>query len=115
MRGLLPLLPALLLLTQPWSVAGVLPTGMIEFKNTEGYTYCAGGVRGGAGVCEGKRGVGVMTSMMRAEGTARVLLLPSSVLAACVCKSVHVSVCMARGAVGRRMAVAWFEWFDSGS
>lgn len=48
MRGLLPLLlPALLLLTQPWSVAGVLPTGMIEFKSTKGYIYCAGGVRGG--------------------------------------------------------------------
>jgi hypothetical protein len=40
------LLPALLLLTQPWSVAGVLPTGMIEFKSTKGYTYCAEGVRG---------------------------------------------------------------------
>lgn len=47
MRGLAPLLPALLLLllTQPWGVAGVLPTGMIEFKSTKGYTYCAGGVR----------------------------------------------------------------------
>ncbi len=51
MRGLIPLLPTLLVFTQPWSVAGVLPTGMIEFKSTKGYTYCAGGVRCcGAGV-----------------------------------------------------------------
>lgn len=44
MRGLIPILQALLVLTQSLSVAGVLPTGMIEFKSTKGYTYCAGGV-----------------------------------------------------------------------
>lgn len=45
MGGLVPLLFLASFLAHPMEVAGVFPTGMLEFKSTKGHTYCAAAVR----------------------------------------------------------------------